>query len=73
MIYARSFLATSVKFLWGIVVGIGVSVVIMYATPGLTGKDVTDAYDRGHKEALKTNPPSEKLEAVCVGLWAGKQ
>lgn len=30
-------------------------------------------YLAGKKEALKTNPPSEDLELVCVGLWIGEQ
>lgn len=34
-------------------------------------------YKRGFadatKSALKTNPPSEELELVCVGLWIGEQ
>lgn len=30
-------------------------------------------YADGQKEALKTNPPSEELELVCVGLWIGEQ
>lgn len=36
-----------------------------------------DKYEQGYKDgaknALKTNPPSEDLEMVCVGLWIGEQ
>ena len=34
-------------------------------------------YQEGFADALKsayrTNPPSEQLELVCVGLWIGEQ
>lgn len=32
-----------------------------------------NSYKQGYKAALKTNPPSEDLEAVCAGLWVGEQ
>lgn len=74
MIFARSFLATSVKFVWGVVTGVAISVAIMYMTPGITSNDVINAYERGQKEALNAERPSEKLEAVCAALWLkGKQ
>ena len=31
--------------------------------------DITNAYDTGYNEALKTNPPSDRLEIVCAALW----
>lgn len=36
-------------------------------------RDVIVAYNMGHKDALKTNPPSMELEQVCLNLWANKQ
>ena len=32
-----------------------------------------NSYKQGYKAALKINPPSEHLEAVCAGLWVGEQ
>jgi len=42
---------------------------------------VDSQIDRAHAEgfkvgmhyALKSNPPSQELEAVCAGLWIGEQ
>ena len=39
----------------------------------LKAQDVIDAYNRGYKEALRTNPVSFELEQTCLGLWAQKQ
>jgi len=36
-------------------------------------KDIIASYNTGVKDALKTNPPSLSLEAVCMELWAKKQ
>lgn len=35
--------------------------------------DIIAAYNTGVKDALKINPPSLRLEAVCMELWAKKQ
>lgn len=39
----------------------------------LTARDVIDAYNRGQKEALRTNPVSFGLEQTCLEVWAQKQ
>jgi hypothetical protein len=36
-------------------------------------QDIITAYNTGVKDALKTNPPSLRLEAVCMELWANKK
>lgn len=39
----------------------------------ISSRDLIDAYNRGHKEALRTNPVSFALEQTCLELWANKQ
>ena len=34
--------------------------------------DLVEAYEKGKKDALKTNPVSLELEMTCAGLWAGQ-
>ena len=34
--------------------------------------DVITAYNMGIKDALRTNPPSNDLEMVCLELWGKK-
>ena len=29
--------------------------------------------EEGHKQALKLDPPSERLELVCAALWVSEQ
>lgn len=41
--------------------------------PNPTPQDIITAYNTGVKDALKTNPPSLSLEAVCMELWANKK
>lgn len=41
--------------------------------PNPTPQDIITAYNAGNKDALKTNPPSLSLEAVCMELWANKK
>jgi hypothetical protein len=36
-------------------------------------KDIIQAYNMGHKDALKTNPAGLELEQTCLELWANKQ
>jgi hypothetical protein len=38
-----------------------------------TSADIIDAYNRGKKDALKTNPVSLDLEYACIDIWAEKQ
>lgn len=35
--------------------------------------NVIQAYNQGLSDALKTNPPSKELDAVCLDLWTEKQ
>lgn len=50
---------------------------IVLSTYLLFQNRLSDHYQNGYKDgmkaALKTNPPSEELEMVCVGLWIGEQ
>lgn len=39
----------------------------------IKSQDLIDAYNRGHKDALRTNPVSFELEQTCLELWANKQ
>ena len=36
-------------------------------------QDIISAYNTGVKDALKISPPSLRLEAACMELWAKKQ
>lgn len=38
----------------------------------VTPTEIIDAYERGKKDALKTNPVSWDLEMTCAGLWVSK-
>ena len=35
--------------------------------------NVIQAYNQGLSDALKTNPPSKELDAICLDLWTEKQ
>jgi hypothetical protein len=35
----------------------------------ITPKDLFQAYEKGVKDSLDAERPSEKLEAVCAALW----
>ena len=35
--------------------------------------DIISSYNMGIKDALRTNPASQDLEAACLDLWANKQ
>jgi hypothetical protein len=35
-------------------------------------KDIIESYNMGIKDALRTNPPSNDLEMVCLELWGKK-
>lgn len=39
----------------------------------IKSQDLIDAYNSGHKEALRTNPVSFELEQTCLKLWANTQ
>jgi hypothetical protein len=52
----------------GFLIGLG-SIMIQYWDRGSSTEDMVNAYDNGYNEALKTNPPSDRLEIVCAALW----
>jgi hypothetical protein len=59
------------KFAIGLVAGflVGMSGVFAMAHQEITTTDLFEAYQKGFKEALNAERPSEKLEAVCAALW----
>jgi hypothetical protein len=46
------------------------AIIAAIAPRGPSSEDVIQAYQQGRADALKTNPASDELERVCVGLWA---
>jgi hypothetical protein len=60
-------IALAVSFICGLIFA---AIIAAIAPHGPSSQDVIDAYQQGRADALKTNPPSEQLERVCVGLWA---
>lgn len=60
---------------WQFVVGvgagflIGISAVFFNDKPEIKPEDLFAAYQKGFKEALDAERPSERLEAVCAALW----
>ena len=46
----------------------------MYTTvSAIVPTDVIDAYNRGIKDALETNPTNAQLEVTCAALWFKQQ
>ena len=46
----------------------------MYTTvSAIVPTDVIDAYNKGIKDALETNPTSAQLEIACAALWFQQQ
>lgn len=46
----------------------------MYTTVSeIVPTDVIDAYNRGIKDALETNPTNAQLEVTCAALWFKQQ
>lgn len=70
-------------FWMGAVFGIVMTILVtlsldkIFATPDPSAvnmpKDIIQAYNMGHKDALKTNPAGLELEQACLELWANKQ
>jgi|LakMenEpi03Aug12_release.lakeMendotaPanAssembly.Ray.scaffolds.fasta_scaffold2613081_1 hypothetical protein len=70
-------------FWMGAVFGIVTTILVVlsldriFATPDPSAvnmpKDIIQAYNMGHKDALKTNPAGLELEQACLELWANKQ
>ena len=59
--------------LLGFLAGVTVSIVIVAVTPRIEPNDLIQAHEKGQREALRVNPPSEALERVCAGLWMDSQ
>lgn len=57
----------------GFVAGLIVAIVFVAVTPRIEPNDLIQAHEKGAKDALRVNPPSEALERVCVGLWVDSQ
>ena len=58
----------------GLLSGVVASWVVLKVTPlEASAEALIAAYDRGKRDALRTNPVSMDLEMVCLGLWADKQ
>lgn len=36
-------------------------------------QELIDMYQRGRKDALRTNPVSMELEEACLSVWSSKQ
>lgn len=46
----------------------------MYTTvSAIVPTDVIDAYNKGIKDALETNPSNAQLETTCAALWFQQQ
>ena len=46
----------------------------MYTTvSAIVPTDVIDAYNKGIKDALETNPTNAQLEVTCAALWFKQQ
>lgn len=60
-------------FSGGIVISLMIFFVFLLLNPKISSDDVLAAYQKGQADALKTNPPSDALERVCLGLWADRQ
>lgn len=46
----------------------------MYTTvSAIVPTDVIDAYNKGIKDALETNPSNAQLEVTCAALWFKQQ
>jgi hypothetical protein len=60
------------RFSYGIIAGallaLGLSHVFKEQAQ-ITPKDLFQAYEKGVKDSLDAERPSEKLEAVCAALW----
>ena len=52
----------------GFVIGFS-TLMIQYWDRGFSKQDMTEAYNTGYNEALRTNPASDRLEIVCAALW----
>lgn len=60
-------IALTAAFVLGLIFA---AIIAAIAPRGPSAQDVVQAYQKGMADALKTSPPSEQLERVCVGLWA---
>ena len=60
-------IALTAAFVLGLIFA---AIIAAIAPRGPSAQDVVQAYQKGMADALSTNPVSEQLERVCVGLWA---
>jgi hypothetical protein len=59
--------------LLGFVAGLIVAIVFVAVVPAIDSDDLVESYEKGQRQALRVNPPSEALERVCAGLWIEAQ
>ena len=78
---------TNEQFLTGLMLGAVFMLLTVLAIDKLFGKDVPmyttvsaivptdviDAYNKGIKDALETNPSNAQLEVTCAALWFQQQ
>ena len=78
---------TNEQFLSGLLIGAVFTLLTVLGIDKLFGKDVPmyttvsaivptdviDAYNKGIKDALETNPTNAQLEVTCAALWFQQQ
>ena len=78
---------TNEQFLSGLLIGAVFTLLTVLGLEKLFGKDVPmyttvsaivptdviDAYNKGIKDALETNPTNAQLEVTCAALWFKQQ
>jgi len=60
------------RFSYGIIAGALLALTLNYAfreQAQITPRDLFQAYEKGVKDSLDAEKPSERLEAVCAALW----
>ncbi len=62
-----------IRLLIGFIVGLVVYAWWFNQIQVIRPLDLIEAYDKGQRDALKTNPVSAELEMTCAGLWMGQQ
>lgn len=60
------------RFSYGVIAGALLALTLAHAfreQAQITPTDLFQAYEKGVKETLNAEKPSERLEAVCAALW----
>ena len=59
------------QFATGFLMGVAfISFIIFWtADTAIQPKDLVESYERGFRDALNAERPSERLEYVCAALW----